>query len=299
MKVAFPLTAVAIAVVSVAALTVRSRNRLSDPVLEVGSFQFTRQDLDQRLRVLQFYFPQDKNLNPRNDLVRVYSTVQVLLDFGIPNLRDRVIAEDKRIDNSTLDPTGLARIKRIFNGDIEAYRRLFVLPVLAPRLFSDFASRHTIPQGKSRATAARFIEAALQKPAAFGAIAAKQKLVRRRLVVSEAKGVRWDEAKIQPGDTGTSGNNGDVHPMLLEKWKKDSHDKEQSEAEQWVRRHAVGLKVGQVSPEMIDHGEVWLAIKLLGTNRDNELLFDSASVPKDPTEQWQKEQEAKILSKDL
>lgn len=298
MKRALPLLALIIALFSVGTYVTRSRARAEQPVLEVGQFRFTARDIEQRLKVLQFYFPNEKNLNARADLVRVYSTAQVLLDHGIPDLRDRVIAEDKRIDSSTLDPTGLARIKRIFDGDVEAYRRLFIIPVLAPRLFTDFAAHHYVPQAKSRAAITKFIEAAVKRPREFAAIAAEQKLLRRRLIVSEEKGLRFGDGKKMEGNF-TGGAQSEVHPLLLEKWKKDSAEKDQSEAERWVRRYAAQLKVGEVSPQMVNHGEVWLAIKLLGANADKELVFDTVSVPKDYTEKWQKEQEAKVPSRDL
>ncbi len=295
-----PTVAAVVTVATLILFAVRHFNGGVTPatVLEVGQFQFTKTDLEQRLKVLQFYFPNEKNLDPKRDLIRVYSTAQVLLDHGIPDFRDRVIQEDKRIDNSTLDPTGLARIKRIFAGDLEAYRRIYIVPVLVPRLFSDFAGRHSIPQAKSRAKIEGFLERATKQPAKFAAMADEEKLTRRKLLVSEEKGVRLAETKANPAVDVSPGAN-DVPGVLLQKWNADVKVSEQKQAETWVRRYAPALKPGEVSPGRVDHGNSWLGIKFLGADRKTkELIFDSVVVPKDDTGPWQAEQEAKVAVKD-
>lgn len=265
----------------------------SKPVLEVGQFQFTSDDVARRKKVLQYYYPNEANINAAADLARYYSKLQVALDMGFGQLRERVIAEEKRIDSTTLDPQGLARMKRIFDNDAEAYRRLYIVPILAPKIVTELAQRDRQLQAKSRAKIEAFLKDAEAAPRRFTELAKRHGLVRRALRVSEANGVRFDEAPLP--DDGRGLANEDVSPVLTERWREGQAKMEKAEAQKWVREIAVTLKPGSVSAKLMDKGDRWVAIKLLGTDKKSgDLLFECAEVTKDAVEPWIEEQTKKV-----
>jgi len=269
-------------------------------VLQVGQFQFTAFDLARRKRVLQYYYPNDKGIDPKADLIRVYSAVEAMAQNGLSNFRDRVIAEDKRIDSSTLDPTGLARIKRIFGDDIEAYRRLFVAPNLVPGMFADMAGRHPAAQAKSRGAVSAFIEAATKHPKQFAELAKKTEGKRQLLRISEEKGVRWDDGKAALDPNAFSQRPHDVDPVLSQRWEEESKKRDLTEAQRWVRVFAPKLKPGQVAENIVEKDGFWMAVRFLGVDvKSKDILFDTVRFSKDPVEPWQTAETAKVLVKDL
>ncbi len=264
--------------------------------LEVGEFQFSQKDLELREKVIHYYFPNESKPNPKRDLITAYQLVQAMLNNGLEEFRERVIEEDRRISNSTLDPIGLAKIRRYFDGDEEAYRRLFIVPILAPRLFEDFGQRNLAVQSQSRQKVSHFLDAATKQPKRFKTLAKAQKLSCRTLRVSEENGVRFGDRSLD-GNSGASlsGISPDVDPVLTQQWMKQTSEAAKTDGQRWVREFAVSLKPGDVSPRIVDSGGVWLAVQLVGLDRkNNELVFESVEFPKDPINQWRTTELAKI-----
>ncbi len=265
------------------------------PVLTVGQFEFTAEDLERRKKVLRFYYPNEQNPNVKRELTMGYTKVQALLDNGFANLRERVIAEEKRIDGSTLDPVGLAKIKRIFDNDVESYRRLYIVPLLSAPLLNELGRRHPVVQAQSKRKIEDFLAAVEKSPSQFATLAKSAKLERRLLRVSEEQGLRYDDAQKPEEYRDMAKPPADVSPLLLERWKSMSQTDETNEAQRWVREVAVSLKPGGMSPKIFDRGATWMAVRFIGTDKKtNDVLFETAEVAKDKISEWVDREIAKV-----
>ncbi len=244
-----------------------------NPVLaEVGDYKITKEEANFRNRVIRIYYPQETRNLGIDQLVRAFTYAQILKNNGQEVTDDVLTKEVNRIDQHTLVPETLARIKGIFGPDTKSYRRVFVLPTLTERvIYFEFFLHDPKPQAVAVKPAEDFLHLALQKPKEYLNLASTKGYKVQDFEVSVKEGLK--ELKNEPKKKGKKGeddarslasNNPNSAPAHLDmRMKAQMEEQRAEEAKRWIENILKGLKPGEIYSKLVDQGQQWYVVKFL------------------------------------
>lgn len=110
------------------------------PVSLVGTTLITQKNIELKNQVTLKYFPSEKRNLGQMLLEKSFLKYEILKRNGVVIGKKEILDEEARIDRQTQRPEFLLEIKQLFNGNIEEYRKVFVLPILVDRQIYDYFS---------------------------------------------------------------------------------------------------------------------------------------------------------------
>ena len=248
-------------------------------VATVGDYSIYKNDVACRDAVISVNYPDDKRKLGLFQLTQSYKYAQILKNFHQMITKDQITKEKKRIDQSTLMPEKLAEIKTACGGDGITYENAFVLPTLADRViyYEFFLKNPTIHRDVLK-EAQDWYNQIKNTPEQFERLAKKENHMVSLFTVSLARGLEWEQPKNEhsptPAGHGLLDGSGKAIPIAIQKsLEKDQQNKTSREGEQWIAEIIAPLKPGQISPRVIDQGEVFLLVKYLKKSSKEKNTF--------------------------
>ena len=119
-------------------LTLSLSAKKSEIVASVGSYNITNKMVALREKVAEIYYPDKKQKVGLIQLIKAYTTAQILENEGVKITQSDLKKEAKRIDENTKNTKILNQIKSIFGKKTESYYQVFILPNLAKRVIQPF-----------------------------------------------------------------------------------------------------------------------------------------------------------------
>lgn len=239
-------------------------------VAQVGTIQITEEDLLQRAKVSEIYYPKSgQRYVALAQLIQGYLDEEVLKQLGY-KVDDSVWeAESRRIDENTKAPDVLKKIKDAYGLNKSGYIKTFVRVVYAERyLYNEVFLKSPEIHKEKREQAENFIREASAVPESFKSLAEKQSLKVATLLVSEKEGIQPYEdsgKKLEPAGRPPEPGGIEQAKFIISKIK--------------------DLKDGQVLPEIIEWQEGFQVLRLV--KKDGEVYtIESVSVPKIDYDVW-------------
>jgi hypothetical protein len=237
-------------------------------VARAGRFVVRARDSALRERLIRLEHPEESRPLGTYQLCRAFELAAVLEAHGRPITDAALDAEARRIETATRDREAWQRIRALFGDDEAAYRRVYVLPVLAHRIVPfDFFRNDPAVQGESRLRAERFLEAARAAPAR--AFAEANRFDRQgTFEIDPAAGFRWLPAR----------GGGERHVAAADP----------VEGRRWLAELVPPLRAGAVVDRVVDLGERWMVARYRGRVGAAH-RFDAALFEKGDFHRWLEE----------
>jgi hypothetical protein len=265
-------------------------------VAQVGQFTITRQDVAWRDAIHRLYFPWDERILGLEELVHAYTAAQILVNNGYAITPEVIEAEERRIQQTTLMPERLTRIQRVFQGNQDGYRRVYVLPTLVERvIYYEFFLHDPKAQAESLGRAETVLAKAQQDPPGLLGLAKEARLGFSRLTISLVDGIQWHHP--DPNQKGKGRPPAVAIPAaVMERLQRNEITQAREDAQRWLKEVIAPLKAGEVYGKVIDSGEEWLVVRLLGPRSGAKDCYEleCIAVPKDPYEPWLESQSKSV-----
>jgi len=267
-----------------------------DPVLaKVGTIKIHKSEVLYRDKVILLAFPEEKRSLGLHQLVKSAINQEILKNNSIIVTDAAIEQEQTRIDQNTKNAAELDNAKKIFGENIEAYRRVYVLPTLVDRViyYEFFLTDEKIHAAEVK-KALDFIALVQGKEKDFRSIAQKNgfnPLEIKKVVVSLKEGLIWPEVDI-PGAPKRQKHAAlqKTNPALdIPGSKPDSE-----EAKKWFEIFDKNLKVGDVAPVPISYGESLLVAHYLKKISPTQMELEVVIIPKLQYGPWFDSERAKV-----
>ncbi len=134
------------------------------PVSLVGTTLITQKNIDLKNEITKKYFPNEKRDLGQMLLEKSFLKFEILKRNGIIIGKKEILDEEARIEKQTQRPEFLLEIKLLFKGNIDEYRKVFVLPNLVDRQIYDFFSNSEIIHQKPLHQALQIIKSINENP---------------------------------------------------------------------------------------------------------------------------------------
>ena len=270
------------------------------PVVSVGDYSISQKDIECRNAVIKVSFPEDKRELGLQQLIKSYQYAQILKNNNHEITDEKIQQERKRIDQTTLMPEKLQKIKTACVEE-KVYLNAFVGPTLADRtIYYDFFIKTPDIHASSFQEAYVWRNRIAVKATLFEAMAKKEKHPLSKSKVSLTRGIESEGIEKDKDRSSFQKQNNNVKSVPIEIQKKmEANKKNQISAEgkKWIDEIIKPLKPGQVSPQIIDQGEVWLVVRYLKPDpkEKDTYLLQSAAFPKRNFSEWLEEEKRKIV----
>jgi hypothetical protein len=265
-------------------------------VAQVGQFTISRQGVAWRDIIHRLYFPRDVRELGLEELVHAYTAAQILINNGYPITPEVIEAEEWRIQQTTLMPEMLARIKSVFQGNQDGYRRVFVLPTLVERvIYYELFLHDPQAQAKSLDKAEQLLVNAGKNLCNLRCLAEGARYNFSTFTVALSRGIEWHDPVQAPKDQAASPLAG-MPKKVTAALNKNNKIQSQEVAERWIKEIVAPLKPGELCEKAIDLGEEWLVVRLLGPtpHKTDSYELEYVSIPKDPYEPWLQSESEKV-----
>lgn len=288
------------------------RNRKT--AAKVGDYAITVADAEYRDQVIRAYYPKREILSRGrrgkeglNQLVRAMTSAEILNRYGVNITEEDLTKEEARIEKTTLLPDKLEEIQKIFEGDRDAYRRVFVLPAYAEReIYFGLFLRNPKIHSESLEAAGLFLKQALENKTPFRKLAASYELKAMLYSLSPEHGLKLERRKPLKNNKKISipMERSDPPEGVKSSLEDSRKQVESNEARRWTEEVISHLRPGQVFDKVVDMRLHWGIVHYLGPSRSRPGIHDLEIVfiPKRDYEEWLKEEKAKIpveISKNL
>ncbi len=254
-----------IAAATIAAFSSCTRNKI---LAEVGSLPITKADVDLRLKAMTVFSPQQSETIALEQLIRSYTIAEVLKKKGLSELDKKIDAEAKRIDESAKANPKMAEVRKVFGRDNSAFKKIFVLPMMADRLaYTEGYLKDEDFHKPQREKGENFLAEVQKSGGSFEEIAKKYGFLSKRGIIDPVKGLVWDADKSSAVGNLPSG------PFIAQQWKKVALD---------------ATAPGKVTGKLIDQGNFWVALKNSSTAAKNKgsTQITAVIIHRDPFSAW-------------
>jgi hypothetical protein len=287
----------------------------SKVVLKVGDYAITEGDVLYRQKVVKYYYPDykgDTKEAARSQLISSYTMAAVLKSNGFALDDSAVKKEAERIKATSLMPEKLAEIRAIFGDDEAGYFKVYVLPVLAERsIFFEYFTKANHLHEATRAIAEKNLRLLAGEKTSFKKALQSKKFQQNNPDLKamrsfeftvdlkagiKALGVDEDAEKISNSG---SVKGSEIPGQLAAKLENEADKAESEEGQRWLNEIIRPLKVGQVSPMVIDRGETWWIVRLAKKVSDQKYLLEGLAFPKMAYEPWLDAEKKKIIIQKL
>ncbi|WP_413288228.1 hypothetical protein [Bdellovibrio sp. HCB337] len=261
-------------------------------VAVVGKTIIYKKDAHYRDQVVRIYFPEEKRDMGLFQLMKSAYNIEILRNYGIEFSEKEVIAEKKRMEESSKDPEMLKRIRDVFGKDEKSFLRSFVLPNLADHhIYYDFFLVDQRVQGDSMNRAHEFIKMAEPtKGKGLEAFAKERNLSYDVLTLSLKNGMMWGSQKKNQNAQEAKAPKVAADPKVAQYMNSDTI----KDAEVWYEKMIQHMQPGQFFPEPVSVGENWVVVfyekKINADDHRLQVVF----VPKTNFGQWYQAEKTKI-----
>lgn len=256
-------------------------------VAQVGDYPIYQSAVECRDAVVAINFPDDKRKLGLEQLIQSYRVVQVLKNYGQEVTEAIVKQEKEHIDKTSITPDKLAQIKEACKGaDSKGYVNGFVIPHYAERtIYHDFFLHSSQIHQDPLVKATKFKEAIQYSPQQFASTALKEKIPLAEFKVSLARGIEPNKVKKIEGYYSKEMMN----PPLL------PGDSSQ-EGNKWIEQIISPLSPGEVYPQLVDQGDVFVVVKYLRSIAPRDKLYEvqAAVFPKLSYNEWIEPEKQKV-----
>ena len=269
-------------------------------VATVGDYKITAKEVAYRDQVQKVFYPQDKNNYGKDQLVNAFLYGQILKNNG-HEISERILREEEmRINQNTKDPITLKKIRDLFQGDDEAYRKAFILPTYAERvIYFDFFLKNRKAHESSLQKVHDFLIMA-QNKGNIDELAREQNLPTKNFKVSKERGIEWvqseDELKMSKSskrpqiiDQSTNA----PPPSVAEAVKQKLGEGSNENIDGWIHIVGSSMKPGQILQEPVDNGEHWMIVKFL-KQQGKAFVMQGVFIAKDSYDSWLASEKAKV-----
>jgi hypothetical protein len=277
------------------------------PLVVVGDWKIYKKDVQFRDQIILLNFPEEKRSMGLYQLAKSAINLAILQNNGV-NISDAQIEEElSRIDAKTKNPEQLMKIKQIFNDDIEAYKKDFVLPALVDSMiYFEFFLKDPKVQEASLNEVAKFIGEAQKPNTDFKTLALKWNLPIQKLVVSLKNGLTWTNPESAKSKRPLPGrpekmkvlNQNNKNQALLDRvnahLRLDGAPKNTEDAKKWYDSVIQPMTPGQVTSTPLSQDERWLVAHYLGKNAKGDFELDIVAFNKINYSQWYEREKAKV-----
>jgi hypothetical protein len=163
------------------------------PVATLGSWKIYQKDIEYRDNIIRHFFPESTGSQGLRQLQQSALRLFVLEKNGVTVTPEELEAEAKRIDESTRDPEGLAKIKAIFGEDRKGYLKNYVLPGYVDRIlqfefFPIYEKAHELTLKRAQSV----IEKTKSNPDVFENVMSQEGITVSTVILSKEKGLHWE-----------------------------------------------------------------------------------------------------------
>lgn len=258
-----------------------------DPNLgTVGEYPITKTEVEYRNQIHRLYNPEDSRNPGLHQLKKAFTYAQILKNNGLVITEETLLTEEKRIDEKTLMPEKLQAIKAVFQGNMKAYRKVFVLPTYVERtIYFDFFLKSPELQAKEKKNAEEFLAEVLKNPKQMDPLVKRYQGVMAHFGVSEADGLRFFENKGASPKSAPEKPQNNMPDFVVRKLGQARESLKSSEGKKWIDEVIAPLKRGEFYSRLVDMGEHWAVVQLnqipankkLGEYRLTAVLFPKAN----------------------
>jgi hypothetical protein len=260
----------------VSALWISSCNR-NATLAEVGTETISKKDVDMKVKAMAAFSVKLDDKMALEQLINDYTLTEVLKKKNDPKLEALVDEELKKIDQSKLNDSQLAKVRGVFGGDTQSFKKLYLRPMVASQLaFSEGYMKDEDFHKTRKQQAETFLAEALKKPAAFEELAKKSGLHFQKGKINSTLGLVWSSS----ADTSILPSG----PRTAENWRKAALNT---------------TAAGQISTKVIDEDRSWVVLKNLGPSSSEKGTTELAvvTIPKEPYRAWIEKQKESISIK--
>jgi len=215
-------------------------------------------------------------------LTKYFKMAAIMKKYGQPVTHEILEKEAERIEENTQRPEWLKKIKDMFQGDHNAYLRVFVLPVYVERsLYYDLFVKSKIIQKEPFERVQSFHQQVLSDGTSFVESAKKTEAKIIPLKVSYEDGVQWGDPKEKEPTQNVVDQTKAEQKKWMDKMAR-SRPSETAEVDRWVKDILTPLKPGMVSARLIDNETSWSVIKLVKKSGQKNTVYqlEAAVFPK-------------------
>jgi len=246
-------------------------------VATVGKSRVIGRDILLRMRAMRIIDPNPTEQKATDQLIRGYEFHQILKQQKGERIDQILQLEIEKLDQSATQDW--KRAKRFFGNDADSMKRILVIPnVIDKLIFSEGYLKDADFHAREYAEAAAFHKQASREPHRLKNLAAQRKKDFFEGTFSDSKGLSWNPTKKLETTKLPDG-------LLI--------------TQQWNRDFFKELKAGQIAPELIDQGSLWLVVKKGGMDpkHPDTYALETVVFPKKPFLKWLEENRAKIPTK--
>ncbi len=226
-------------------------------------------------------------------LVKAACLRDVAQRMGRPLAPKDLEREVQRIDENTRMPEHLATLKALC-ADEAAYARVFVLPDFSERWLHAQYPWHPELHGEEGRHAESILADALASESGWAALAQRENLECRKILVSREQGIRpvaEDEEKPgdEPGGRVIDASKAQPPAAVMDAAKSQMDAKEQVVVDQMIEKVLAPLQPGAIHGHVIQMEREFLVLRLVEV-KDDEYTAETIAVPKTGYEVWVKAQ---------
>lgn len=296
-------------------------------IAQVGNFKIYKLDVKKQNQVTHLFYPNAAKDIGLSQLTKSFTHADILKNNGVEITELMLRKEERRIDDNTRSPQTLQKLKGIFKDDDEAYRRVFILPLLADRMIHSFFMNNPRIQESSRKKAEEFIEVLRLGPQNGAALISIDKLAKKSdytvktVLVSYAEGIEWEdpnqdrqalrlerskhiaasrahssETSNVSSPTGPDSKAAGVPPEVQQAVDNSMQFDSVPQAKRWIDDFIRKLKAGEVYSAPVERNEEWLVFQMIRQTAHDPLAFELkvVTIPKLDYNQWLENEKAKV-----
>lgn len=269
---------------------------LSNPVVaKVGTYEIRKNDVSIKNKINKIFYPLAKEDYGLQQLVKAYTYAQIFANNGRVISEQMVRHEEVRIDTSTRAPETLQKIKDLFHGDMDLYRKVFVLPTLVESRLPAFYSQSTQLAAESLASAQTFLQKVKQNTKDFSGLAKNEKYETVEIIVSQNDGVYFYNPNEKATDQLKRAPPTSTPQSLINKFYSQNQDPRGDKQlyPLWLSE-IKNLKPGQIVPTVLNFQDVWIVASVHSVKSKNEFILTAAKIPKTTFSDWIEQETKKI-----
>jgi hypothetical protein len=266
-------------------------------IVTVGDYTITEKDKNLRDQVQRVFYPQDPNSYGKDQLVTAFTYAQILKNNGHEITEALLRAEEMRINQNTKAPEVLQKIRDLFKGDEEAYKKVFILPTYAERtIFYDFFNKSPKAHEQSLKNVQQVFQQLQTAQSSFPDVAQRLRLTYKTFTLSKEKGMEWEQdkqvGKDQPAalvDLTTQAP-AEIQQHIAE----HAESRSLESARYWIDNIIGHMKAGEVAQAPVDFEQAWLVVQYVKLIGKDKFLMGAIFIPKDNYENWLENERSKI-----
>jgi|688.fasta_scaffold244254_1 hypothetical protein len=248
-------------------------------VAEVGSVKISKKEVELRAKAMKVFSPQLNDKSALEQLIRSYTLAEVMKNKGMKGFDESVDQEAKRIDESSKNNPKMAEVKKAFGKDQAAFKKLFVVPMLADRLaYMEGYLKDQEFHKAQKEKADKFLSDCQKNTGSMEEMAKKNGFMYKKGVMDSAKGLVWD------ADRNVASGNLPGGPFIAQQWKKSALDHTPS---------------GKVANTLLEQGNMWVVLKNGGASSKvkggTEVM--AVVIPRQPFGAWLEKNKSSISVK--